>query len=409
MAQGVFQRYSTADGSPRLRLNMVGLLATQQKAFFCLPKIGIDQPVDVQTSVRNSFAAIHAYHRHVRRGPEASRSGEADVFLSGGSILDHFLRLWEWTRDFGLHQDEVAIRDDDYRAIDWRTTISSTLPVHQLKSIIYPEPKGERFSKTLSSLGIIQAFALISMQDKLGPICELWSEKHDEIWQSCHDAIVTSRLYLNDRSVIDGILNEYEVTCTRDIDKELLELMKLFYAELYRKSASPTLYGISSFHVVWEHMCATLVQGAGEAVSHSTLASQPVYRFQGAQLKLEPQRPDILRRMNGGIIIGDAKWYKVDVGELPGTPDAIKQFSYGSTIIEDETIIGNFLFLPTLTNAPWVHLGRLTMQTDQGTDTRFPDILLIGLGWDNAVALYSRTGQFPSEFYNWLVQIGCEN
>src|SRR3546814_9685825 len=47
VTQGVFQRSRTTDGQSRLRLNMVGLLATQQKAFFCLPKICVGHDIDI--------------------------------------------------------------------------------------------------------------------------------------------------------------------------------------------------------------------------------------------------------------------------------------------------------------------------------------------------------------------------
>lgn len=407
IAQGVFQRGRAADGSPRLRLNMVGLLVTQRKAFFSLPKISSRRNIDVQVSVGESLAAIRTYHRHIMRGPEVSRSGEADIFSDGGSILDHFLRLWEWTRDFGLHQDEVVIRNDDYRAIDWRSTISSTLPVHQRKSVIYPEPRGQRYIKALSELGKLQAFVLLSLQRILGTIANIWSDKNDNIWEICKVVVEESNIYFADNLSFQGVLNEYEELCTRDNDKELHELLKAFYYNLYNKSAAPMLYGVSSFHVVWEHMCATLFQGIGEDVSHSKLASQPMYSMEGSYLELEPQRPDILRRLDRGIIIGDAKWYKVDADELPGTPDAIKQFSYQSTISEYEEVLGNFIFLPTLASAAWVHLGKLTMQSGGRIDPRFSNVQLVGLGWQEMVALYAKSGHVASEFCVWLSEIGA--
>src|SRR3546814_12239443 len=96
-----------------------------------------------------ALTAIQTYQRHIQRGPEASRSGEADIFLGGGSLLDHFLRLWEWTRDFGLHRNEEPVRDDGYRAINWRSPISSNLPVHQFGGAIVIESCRARVSKNV--------------------------------------------------------------------------------------------------------------------------------------------------------------------------------------------------------------------------------------------------------------------
>src|SRR3546814_5804661 len=75
-------------------------------------------------------------------------------------------------------------------------------------------------------LGAIQAFALLSLRKLLGGIADIWSEKHDDIWSYCEETIDDSSLYLLDRFAIDSILDEYEVICTRDNDRELLELLK---------------------------------------------------------------------------------------------------------------------------------------------------------------------------------------
>src|SRR3546814_4498475 len=71
VTQGVFQRSRTTDGQSRLRLNMVGLLATQQKAFFCLPKICVGHDIDIPANMQCALTAIQTYQRHIQRGPEA--------------------------------------------------------------------------------------------------------------------------------------------------------------------------------------------------------------------------------------------------------------------------------------------------------------------------------------------------
>ena len=405
LTQGVFQRSRAADGQARLRLNMVGLLATSNKAFFCLPKICADGDIDMLASTRHALAAVQTYHKHVQRGPEASRSGEADIFLGGGALLDHFLRLWEWTRDFGLHHDEEPVREDGYRSINWRATIGNSLPVHRSSSVMYPEAIGQKFVKSLSHLGMLQAFYLESLQVFLGDLADIWSDKYDSIWDFCREAISDSDLYFDD-AFIRSVLDKYEGLCTRDNDRELLELLKGCLEGSYSRSAAPILYGVSSFHVVWEHMCSSLLREIGSSQSHPAIASQPSYDLKGRIAELEPQRPDILRSIGEGVIIGDAKWYKIDAEELPGTPDAIKQFSYQSSIIEGKVVVGNFLFLPTLSDIPWEHLGSLVMKNKRGSDDRFPSVQLIGLAWENMVSLYAKGGHFKPDFSNWLAEVG---
>src|SRR3546814_17115026 len=93
-----------------------------------------------------------------------------------------------------------------------------------------------------------------------------------------------------------------------------------------------------------------------------------------------PQRPDILRSINQGIIIGDSKWYRIESEEVPKTPDALKQFSYQSSILDKYSILGNFLFLPMMSSVSYVHIGSLEMKSGQKKDSRFSIVQLIGLG-----------------------------
>src|SRR3546814_782529 len=118
-------------------------------------------------------------------------------------------------------------------------------------------------------------------------------------------------------------------------------------------------------------------------------------------------RPDILRSINQGIIIGDAKWYRIESEEVPKTPDAIKQFSYQSSILDKYSILGNFLFLPMMSSVSYVHIGSLEMKSGQKKDSRFSIVQLIGLGWGDIVNLYAKSGHFPPNFYDWLVEIGA--
>src|SRR3546814_15080620 len=68
VTQGVFQRSRTTDGQSRLRLNMVGLLSTQQNAFYCLPKICVGHDSDLPANMPCSLMAIHNYKTQTHTG-----------------------------------------------------------------------------------------------------------------------------------------------------------------------------------------------------------------------------------------------------------------------------------------------------------------------------------------------------
>src|SRR3546814_16521894 len=63
VTQGVFQRSRTTDGTSRLRLNMVGLLATQQQALLCLPKICVGHDKDITSNMQIQMTAIKTLKR----------------------------------------------------------------------------------------------------------------------------------------------------------------------------------------------------------------------------------------------------------------------------------------------------------------------------------------------------------
>src|SRR3546814_6503962 len=107
------------------------------------------------------------------------------------------------------------------------------------------------------------------------------------------------------------------------------------------------------------------------------------------------------------FIIGDAKWYRIESEEVPKTPDAIKQFSYQSSILDKYSILGNFLFLPMMSSVSYVHIGSLEMKSGQKKDSRFSIVQLIGLGWGDIVNLYAKSGHFPPNFNDCLVKIGA--
>src|SRR3546814_89979 len=78
-----------------------------------------------------------------------------------------------------------------------------------------------------------------------------------------------------------------------------------------------------------------------------------------------------------------------------------------SSILDKYSILGNFLFLPMMSSVSYVHIGSLEMKSGQKKDSRFSIVQLIGLGWGDIVNLYAKSGHFPPNFYDWLVEIGA--
>src|SRR3546814_20244323 len=97
--------------------------------------------------------------------------------------------------------------------------------------------------------------------------------------------------------------------------------------------------------------------------------------------------------------MGDAKWYRIESEEVPKPPDAIKQFSYQSSILDKYSILGNFLFLPMMSSVSSVHIGSLEMQSGQKKDSRFSIVDFICLGWGDLINHYAKSGHFHTNFF----------
>lgn len=404
ISQGVFQRVRSGR-LVSLRLNMVGIISTRERVFFCAPKIFKEENINFNSCIKRTILTIQTYHRHIKRGPDVATAGDADIYLEGGLILDQFMGLLAWTRDFGIHGEDHYSKDDGYKNIDWRLTIQNKLAIHKGGLSFYPDPVGMKTSRSLSDLGVLQSIALKEIKGKLGPISGAWSNEHDTVWDDCDNAISDAWDTPTDSKSISAILERFDSICTTDNDKELLELLKGYFSDTFSKNSTPILYGVSSFHTVWEHMCLSAFSEKVDQERHELIASQPQYIIDDIILKTDPQRPDILLSRVGKIMICDAKWYKAESMELPGTPDAVKQFFYSESLTLGREVFCNIFLLPALNSTPWMRLGSLRMSFNGNEDSRFHPVHLIGLDWTYLSGIYGNGKKLPADFFTWLSAI----
>jgi len=98
------------------------------------------------------------------------------------------------------------------------------------------------------------------------------------------------------------------------------------------------------------------------------------------------------------LAVLDAKWYKVLGGDFPGTQDIIKQIMYQATVSEDHTVKINAFLVPLAEDLPSARLlAHAALTGNQGLDSRFPGVLVIGLPWKLMASAYSQARHIPVE------------
>lgn len=392
----VFRPDQSIDVGRCYRLDLVGILFTNDNAFVSLPKIFAHSPIsNVVTITRSVIACLNRYLK--ASSSRQSRMSASEMLSSHrdqGRIVNTFLALLAWTLDHGFHTESLEREDDDFSNIDWRETIDRGIPLHHPAATIYAEVVGRTGRAHLGALARAQALCLIDMHAALKPVSELWlssesdllSEAQEVINETDGDSLSASAEERRGtlRRLRDSI-KSYASDCNFDADRELAQILLDWTDEQYRGAKTVGAYGSSAFHYVWEDMCRSLISGTLPNVAHSSIASQPTYELTGNQKSVGDQIPDILIAVENKYEIYDAKWYFED---LPGVQDVIKQMTYESSIQPQLKVSKNAFIIPTCENDVSL-FGTAMMRSPDGTeDARFPCISLISVPWVRAVNAY---------------------
>ena len=386
--QGIFKPVR-ASGARKHRLDFVGMLFTRHGGFVVAPKIFRNGTASLST-VRDVVTCIQIYRRRVNRRIRAADLSEILTFKDDAAqTIDLFLALVDWTLEHGFQSHENHARTDDPTDIDWAATMTIGVPLHIGRSVVYSEMVGRRIEYELGPLAYLQSRALIDLQSQLNPVSLFWLPEHDpmvEIATSvCGDPSYRCGEFVSDLSGLSDFLN----VCNRDHDRDLASILFDWMASDMRRGYGPTAYGTTSFQNVWEDMCRTATSLFGADLSHADVASQPVSKFQDTIYGSDTQKPDILRSADGTISILDAKWYNISDGDLPGTPDVVKQIMYQLSILPEYPVTQNAFVVPTRrASTELEYMGAIQMEMNGHVDERFPPVAVLGLSWDRAVAAY---------------------
>jgi hypothetical protein len=366
-----------------LRLDFVGLLTLRENTFFAAPKLfGQEGKKLTELDVSRSVRCIQRYQSRLNNGATRAHSADEAFFEEAGSRLSLFLQLLAWTRDHGLHKEDLTSLFEDMNHIDWGDTLACGMTLHMRTGPVFSEYHSRREIGQPGELAVIQSKALLSLHEELGIVGHLWLSRHDPLFDVCRQHLEESVLFGTMPDISKTSLFEADLKATKDHDRELVELLKSWFESSPKGSQSLSLYGLNAFHVVWEDMCAVALGPQGKS-QHSLLASQPVHDIGHAKIALSSQRPDYLFNDANGILVADAKWYRSWRNEFPQLPDVVKQLVYGMSLDASKKVQANLFILPTADTGQAVsHLGTTSMLQGGKIDPRFPCIQIIGVDWD---------------------------
>jgi hypothetical protein len=399
LERGILRRSASLQSKRSYTLNYVGVLAFGGEVWFAFPKVTASKEI---SSARLIIKSIDEYRRRVTKSVRPHAFSDGTTELYGATIIEGFSGLLGWTLERGFHERSIVDTSASLDSIDWARTVNGTLPLHTSGSVIYAEPITRKPMTVVSELAEVQAYALLDYRKKLGDLADLFAPNSEQVWDDCRSILSHGSVSMQSE-VISSILIDFGEASNRDEDVEILRLLWAWYNDQWNGGAKAFQFGVSSFHTVWEDMCGVALQCFGIPIEHAVVASQPRYDVGGSQFSLPSQRPDILRMVSDrGLLIADAKWYSIDKGALPGTPDAVKQFVYEASIDPSFCVVLNCLMFPSESGMLWDDAGSLEMERNMAQDVRFPPIRLLRLDWRNLAEHYVKRQGLPEVFSNWL-------
>lgn len=384
-------------GADHFRMDFVGLISGQRKAFFVLPKVFDPARREiVKEDIGKVLRCIQRYERRVtRRRQQNIGAVESLLFTEGGTLLNLFLSILGWTRDHGLHlEDQTAIVSDPAQ-VDWAETFQRSLTLHFPTGIAFSTLYGRDHANSHDKLALAQAMALIDLMQGLGMVSRLWISEYDPIIESCWELLRQASAEDTNLVSIRWAIQDADLHATRDHDRALISSLRQWIEGRTTRGNRLSFYGVNAFHVVWEDMCEVALRSS--QLSHGEIASQPFFVGGSKRIPLGDQIPDFLVKRGNGVVIADAKWYRVWRDEFPGSPDVIKQMMYESSVASEIAVVGNAFVvpIPDRESAALEILGGISMEGGGVTDERFPLISVVGVKWDVIADCYISGAALP--------------
>lgn len=334
----IIKNILTTTSSGLLYFNVCGIFIDDKSAYVIFPKGYILDESNEDVLIKHANLLLQVFRKYNLQENTSilSESINSKHVEEAGAVFS-LLDLLEDYLSHGPLVRETVIREQGYNGrIDWKKTLSATVPLISGNSIHYLPPIIKR--KVYEKESIIQMIHLKCIAEafyKFGWIFDL---------ESSETFFDTPFLNISIEEIV-RILHAELRTTFFDRDIHVIKLMIKYFEETAsakNENKSPVFMYSFYFHTVFEAMCMNFFNGIPASEFN---IPKPEWHMSNDSIKTTSQIPDVLFVENEEIFVVDAKYYDHRY-TLPGWGDLVKQHFYGFAFKNSYSKINNIFLLP---------------------------------------------------------------
>lgn len=313
------------------KFNFVGVIIVDNYIINCYPKY-----IPNEDNIESDFAQIiRVIKKYKNLNDEFSWENE-NLEDTSFNLLSMRIFFLEDYYENGIYTNIQNIREINGNGeIDWDRTINNIDPIIKDNKPYY----GELYTKY-----------------KINDLYDYFRLLHEYIITDCSKSLEETGLIelfdltpveLSDKVKLDFgddavIQKKLEKELNVEFNSHKRKLLKSMHAYLSGKNSFTnedflTIYGTSTYHVIWEEMCQRvfknklnkLVDGKTRLID---TIKKPVWHLKEGNFEVDTFRPDLITFWKNYFIIFDAKYYKLKITSKlerqPGLSDVTKQYLY---------------------------------------------------------------------------------
>lgn len=323
------------------RLVFVGEIALTQNYIVSVPKCCEYPPS--KSTISYIQKVLKKYFESIKKQDSVQRENIESLFFyndSKSKEVEVYLTLKSYFLNKGIYKRKIQKWTNDLsKSIDWKKTLQSSQTYISDDSVLYSNPYTKNFIDKENFVSELFKAILKELSYKYEQ-----SEVKQEILQHCSSNFILNDIKDNAIKYCQVIRIELAHTFNSDDLLILSTLIEYLEDRLgHMGDGVVRLFGTSSFHVIWEHICSTVFDNDFDELS--PLLNQPLWNIDNAYIEKGKFIPDVMIKKEGKNYIIDAKYYFPLPEKVCGVSDLAKQFIYAQ--ISGEENISNILVFPS--------------------------------------------------------------
>lgn len=320
------------------QFNYVGVIIIDNVVINCYPKY-IPNQDNIEDDFKQVIRVIKKYNNLYDDLEYQNDNLEEDISFNLLSMMIFFIEDYF---EHGVYSNiENILQINGTGEIDWNRTINYTDPIISDKRPYYIELYTKYKKEDLFDyFRLLHEYIITKCSKKL--------EKVDLLDLFGLTSVELSDKEQDDFGEIDVILENLQKEIHVEFNTRKQKLLKAMYTFLSEENSFSnenylTLYGTSTYHVIWEDICKRVfrdkldkplreITDSNSNTKLINIIKKPVWYLNEGEFKVDTFRPDLITFWNDYFIIFDAKYYKLKITQKlekqPGLSDVSKQYLY---------------------------------------------------------------------------------